>query len=240
MPIKAAAVVLAGGTGSRVQRDVNKVYLPIRERDMPAYSLETMDRSPRISPVVPVVREEDSARAETLIGETMPSKPSHVVVGGPSRHLSEMAGLEAIGTDIENGEIDIVAIHDGARPFMTPGLLDRLIDAALESGGAIPVLPIEEPLYRTTADSLERLPPDTLRRVQTPQVFRAIPLLSAYRQSLIAVFQGVDTAETVERFSDLEVRALPGDLRNIKVAFIEDFFAAEDFALKWDRGPWRG
>ena len=78
-----------------MQRDVNKVYLPIGDRDMLEYSLETMDRSPRISQVALVVREDDEARAEMLIAETMPSKLSHVVVGGASRHLSEIAGLRA-------------------------------------------------------------------------------------------------------------------------------------------------
>lgn len=239
MSMSVAAIVLAGGSGSRVQRDVNKVYLPIGERDMLEYSLETMDRSPRISQVALVVREEDEARAELLIAETMPSKLSHVVVGGASRHLSEIAGLRAFQADIESGAIDVVAIHDGARPFMTLALLDQLIDTAVEFGGAIPGLPIDGPLYRTTDEGLEMLHPDQMRRVQTPQVFHALPLLHAYEASLEAGFAGVDTAETVERFTDLEVRIVPGDPRNIKVTFVEDFFTAEEYATEWEKGAWR-
>lgn len=234
-----AAIILAGGSGSRVQRDVNKVYIPIGERDMLEYSLETMDRSPRISQVALVVREEDQARAELLIAETMPSKLSHVVVGGATRHLSEIAGLRAFQEDIESGAIDIVAIHDGARPFMTLELLDQLIDAAVIHGGSVPGLPIEEPLYRTTEDGVVMLPPDSICRVQTPQVFHALPLLHAYEASLEAGFAGVDTAETVERFTDLSVRIVPGDPRNIKVTFVEDFFTAEEYAMEWEKGHWR-
>jgi len=233
-----AAIVLAGGSGSRVQRDVNKVYIPVHDRDLLEYSLETMDRSPRISLVALVVREEDQARAETLIGEALPSKLTHVVTGGASRHLSEMAGLNALRAAIESGEIDYVAIHDGARPFMTLRLLHALIDAAMEHGGAIPGLTISGPLYRTTEYGAELLPPDTLRRVQTPQIFRARPLLAAYEASIEVGFEGVDTAETVERFSDLDVLVVPGDPRNIKVTFVEDFFTAEEYALEWEKGEW--
>jgi 2-C-methyl-D-erythritol 4-phosphate cytidylyltransferase len=234
-----AAIVLAGGSGSRVQADVNKVYLPIRDRDMLEYSLETMDRSPRVTKVVLVVRDSDRAKAENLIIETTPSKLSHVAVGGPSRHLSELAGLRAIEADIRAGSIDIVAIHDGARPFMTLHLLESIIDTAVERGGAIPGLAIEEPLYRMDAGTVSLLPPHSLRRVQTPQAFHAGPLLAAYEQSIEAGFEGVDTAETVERFSDLDVTVVPGDPRNIKVTFVEDFFAAEEFALEWERGHWK-
>jgi 2-C-methyl-D-erythritol 4-phosphate cytidylyltransferase len=233
-----AAIVLAGGSGSRMQRDVNKVYIPVRERDLLEYSLETMDRSPRIGQVALVVRDEDRPRAETLISEMLTSKLSHVVVGGSSRHMSEMAGLEALRHDIERGQIGHVAIHDGARPFVTLALLDALIDAAIEAGGAIPGLTIREPLYRTGTGGAMLLEPDSLRRVQTPQVFEAFPLLRAYEASLEAGFEGVDTAETVERFSDLDVRVVQGDPRNIKVTFVEDFFTAEEYALEFDKGAW--
>jgi 2-C-methyl-D-erythritol 4-phosphate cytidylyltransferase len=92
MGSQVAAIVLAGGSGSRVQRDVNKVYLPIRERDMLEYSLETMGRSPPVDRVVLVVRAEDRSHAENLIAETVPAKLTNVVVGGATRHQSERAG----------------------------------------------------------------------------------------------------------------------------------------------------
>lgn len=239
MSVRVAAIVLAGGSGSRVQADVNKVYLPIRDRDMLEYSLETMDRSPRVAQVVLVVRDADRGKAESLIVETMPSKLTHVAVGGPSRHLSELAGLRAIEDDIRSGAVDVVAIHDGARPFMTLTLLESVLDTAAERGGAIPGLAIDEPLYRTTSGGVTILPPHSLRRVQTPQAFHARPLLEAYERSLEAGFEGVDTAETVERFSDLRVSVIPGDPRNIKVTFVEDIFVAEEYALEWDKGRWQ-
>ena len=73
---------------------------------------------------------------------------------------------------------------------------------------------------------------------QTPQAFWADDLLAAYRQAAEVGFEGVDTAETVERFSDLTVTVIAGDPRNIKVTFVEDFFQAEEYALSWDKGVW--
>lgn len=231
------AIVLAGGRGSRVRADVNKVYLPIRERDMLEYSLETMNRSPLVDRIVLVVREEDRALAENLIAETGPAKLHDVVIGGPTRHESEHAGLEALATAIESGEVGLVAIHDGARPFLTLTLLESILVAA-EAGGAIPGLRIEEPLYRADETGVHALAQVDLRRVQTPQAFWAHHLLRSFRQAKVAGFEGVDTAETVERFSDLTVTVVPGDPRNIKVTFVEDLFQAEEYALVWDKGEW--
>jgi len=238
MSTSVAAIVLAGGSGSRIQGDVNKVYLPIGGRPMLVYSLEALDLSPRVSRVVVVAREDDTDVAERLVAEAIRSKPAQVVHGGASRHLSERAGLEALRGAIESGEVGLVAIHDGARPFLTVELLDRLIEAAERHDGAIPGIPIAEPLYRRGIDTVELVQPDTMQRVQTPQVFRAVSLLAAYEASADAGFEGVDTAETVERFTDIDVMVVRGDARNVKVTFVEDFYAAEEHATEWDEGSW--
>ena len=222
-----------------MQKEINKVYLPISNRDMLEFSIETMDRSPFVERIVLVVRDEDRPNAEVLIAETMPSKLTHVVTGGSTRHESEEAGLAQLAGSIEVGGIDLIVIHDGARPFMTLDLLEAVIVAARESGGAIPGLEVEEPLFRRHDGAVELLEQTSLRRVQTPQAFRALPLLEAYRLAREAGFQGVDTAETIERFSDLSITVVPGEPHNIKVTFVADFFAAEGYALQWEKGRWK-
>ena len=222
-----------------MQKEINKVYLPISSRDMLEFSIETMDRSPFVERIVLVVRDEDRPNAELLIAETMPSKLTDVVTGGSTRHESEAAGLEQLAGAIEDGSIDLVAIHDGARPFMTLDLLESVITAARETGGAIPGLEVEEPLFRHDDGEVELLEQTSLRRVQTPQAFRAGPLLQAYRRAKEAGFQGVDTAETIERFSDLAIAVVRGDPHNIKVTFVEDFFEAERYVTEWEKGRWK-
>lgn len=234
----AAAIILAGGSGSRVQREINKVYLPISNREMVVYALETMDVSSLIDRIVLVVRAEDKQIATDLIERTTSSKSVEVVVGGATRQESEAAGLEHLASSIENGVIDLVAIHDGARPFLTLNLLETIIDAARSTGGAVPGFEVEAPLFRRSEAEITTIEQSLLRRVQTPQAFHAAPLLDAYRSATAAGFRGVDTAETIERFSDLTVTVVPGDRRNIKVTFVEDFFTAEGYALQWESGRW--
>ncbi|NOY55299.1 MAG: 2-C-methyl-D-erythritol 4-phosphate cytidylyltransferase [Actinobacteria bacterium] len=233
-----AAILLAGGSGSRARIDINKVYLPIRGRPMLAYSLDTMGRSDAVDVIVLVIREVDREQAELLVQQNEAGTPTMIVEGGPTRQASEYEGLAALADRIESGEIDCVVIHDGARPFMSTKLLELVIARARRDGGAIPGYVPEEPLYQTKDGIIVSLAEGDLRKVQTPQGFHALPLLHAYRRAERAGFEGVDTAETVERFSDLPIRYVPGDPRNIKVTFVEDIFVAEDLAYDWHGGSW--
>lgn len=233
-----AAIVLAGGQGGRMRRDVNKVYLPVGGRDMLEYSLQTFDLAPRVTRIVIVVRPDDRDHLSEIMEASPLATPTEVVGGGATRHQSEMAGLGQLAPAIEAGEIRLVAIHDGARPFLTLGLLDALLDAALEHGGSVPALPVEAPLYQRTNGEAQLMPLDSLRRMQTPQVFEAVSLLSGYRAAAVDGFEGVDTAETVERYTTLPVATVPGDPRNIKVTFIEDLWAADELIRLWRPSGW--
>ena len=234
-------IVLAGGSGSRVQRDVNKVFLPLAERDMLGYSLSTMESSPHVDEIVLVVRDQDRPLADRLVRDIGISKVTAIVGGGESRHQSESHGLEAIAPEIGTGAIEVVVIHDGARPFMTTELLHATIDAARRSGGGVPGLPIEGPVYERSDDNTSvGLPSDRLRRMQTPQAFRAQPLLAAYRHASQDRQEGVDTAATAARYTDLAIEVVNGDPRNIKVTFVEDIFRAEEYAASFHAGAWAG
>jgi 2-C-methyl-D-erythritol 4-phosphate cytidylyltransferase len=236
MTARSAVVLLAGGSGTRMERLENKVYLEVGGRTLLAWSLATFQRSPSIERIVLVVREGDEPRAEAIVKEVGADKVSDLVLGGSTRHESEQAGLEALAAAIGSDELDLILIHDAARPFVSAALLARIITTAREVGGAVPGLPLDgEFLLRTTDDGAAPTPVPTneLRRVQTPQAFHAAQLLRAYREASAAGFHGVDTAETVERFSTLEVRVIPGDADNIKVTYLEDLVTAEELARSW-------
>jgi 2-C-methyl-D-erythritol 4-phosphate cytidylyltransferase len=232
-------LLLAGGSGSRIRDDVNKVYLPLANRPVLSYSLETLRRCPSVSEVVLIVREADRQQASELVDEFNSIKVRSIVAGGDTRHRSELAGLEAMAGPIEDNEYEVVGIHDGARPFASTRLIERVISTAAKVGGAVPGLPVEAPIYRVGEDSIHPLPDTSIRRAQTPQAFLARPLLSAYRRAKLDEYEGVDTADTVERYSDLEVALVEGDPRNLKLTFVEDFFRAEDLVPVWDGGRWR-
>ena len=233
-----AMIILAGGSGSRVHRDVNKVYLPIGDTEMLAYSIKTADRSPVIDQIVLVIRPEDRTIAMAMLADMSLTTPLSIVEGGPSRHESELAGVEHLAKAIDSGEISVAAIHDGARPFMTLDLVERVVATAQSDGGAIPGLAVDQPLFRRGNAGVSVLDSTTLRRVQTPQAFRARQLLDAFRRSSTDLVGGVDTAETIERHSDLDVTVVEGDIRNLKVTFVEDFFEAEAYTASWENGKW--
>lgn len=131
-----------------------------------------------------------------------------LVVGGPSRTASEMAGIEAI-----DGPVDLIGIHDGARPLIRGELIETLFRVAGATGGAIPVTSPTMPLVRR--DDLT--PARRTVFAQTPQVFRGEPLVAAYRSAMAAEFEGHDTAAVAEHFGDIDIEGVPGDPGNIKV-----------------------
>ncbi|MCC5947855.1 MAG: 2-C-methyl-D-erythritol 4-phosphate cytidylyltransferase [Nitriliruptoraceae bacterium] len=231
------AVLLAGGSGTRLKRADNKVYLNIGDRPLLAWSLDVFERSPLIDRIVLVVREGDDERAQRIIATAGITKVDRLVRGGPTRHESEHAALEAIAPEILDGSIDLVLIHDAARPFVRQSLLARIVHTAAERGGAVPGLPVDgDFLLRVTEDDTAPtpVPTDQLRRVQTPQAFHAAPLLSAYRRASADGFHGVDTAGSIERYSDLHVELVPGAHDNVKITYVEDLLLAQSLALAWD------
>lgn len=225
-----AAIVLAGGSGSRLQRADNKVFVPVGGRPLIAWSLRTFANAESIAHVVMVVRAGDDGRVAALVEDQAVRLPLRFATGGDTRHASEQAGLEAIAGEITDGTVDVVLIHDGARPFASAALIDRVAATTRAVGGAVPALPLGAGVYRRDgAGSLVGQPAD-LYRVQTPQGFLAQPLLVAYRHATHDGFAGVDTSETVARYSDLEVRVVPGEASNIKVTYADDLAAAEEIA----------
>lgn len=238
------AILLAGGSGTRLGTGDNKAYLPLAGHPLLAWSLAAFERCGLIDDVVLVTRAEDRDRAREAAASIGATKLRTVVEGGATRHASEQAGLDAIAGDIAAGRVTLVAIHDAARPFVREALLERLLTTAAARGGSVPAMPVGTPfLVRPGSDAAqpaEVVRTDDLRRMQTPQAFHAPGLLAAYRAATAAGFHGVDTAETVERHGDLTVAVVEGDPDNRKVTFAEDLRAAEGLARTWPEGPSRG
>ena len=231
------AIVLAGGAGTRLHASENKVYLPVAGRPLLAWSLEAFDRSDSIDRIVLVIREADTERANDMLAAHPVRKLDTIVPGGSTRHESEHAGIEALAPAIERGEIGLVCVHDGARPFIRQALIEEIMQTAAAHGGAVPSLLLETPVL-VRAGTGAASPPEPvathdLRRVQTPQAFRARPLLRAHRQATADGLQGMDTTTPVTRYTDLVVKVVDGDADNIKVTFVEDLFAVEELAARW-------
>ena len=240
------AILLAGGSGTRLGAGDNKAYLELEGHPLIAWSLSAFERCDLIDDVVLVTRPEDEPRARYAAAQIGAEKLRAVVAGGATRHESEQAGLDAIADDIEAGIVTLVAIHDAARPFVSGALLRRLLTTAAERGGSVPGMPVGAPfLVRTAGDSTgtrssagaSLVNTSVLRRMQTPQAFHAAGLLDAYRAATAVGFHGVDTAETVEHHGELTVVVVEGDPDNRKVTYVDDLSAATVRAATWPERP---
>jgi 2-C-methyl-D-erythritol 4-phosphate cytidylyltransferase len=220
---RAALVLLAAGEGRRSGHATNKVLLPLSGRRVFTWSMRWARAVPGLDTAVLVIRERDrDVVTATIEREVDPPRPD-VVLGGDSRHASEWAALQALAPAIEAGDLDVVVIHDAARPLAGTAVFAEVVAAAAEHGGAIPVREQPHLAEREPADGV----PQRVVTVQTPQAFRARPLLAAYRRAAADGFVGTDTASCMERYTDLPVHCVAGDAGNIKITFPEDLFLAE-------------
>lgn len=221
-PPRAAIVVLAGGSGTRVGADRNKVLLPLDGVPILARSVRTALDVDGATRLVVVVRPSDRDDVAEALAPVLGPHDLWLVDGGAERHDSEWAAIQALAPEIEAGDIEVVAIHDAARPLAPATLFRRVIDVAHEQGSAVPAVP---------AGTLSQLdgtsPRADLAAVQTPQAFSARTLLDCYRQAAADGWTGTDTAACLERYAGAETHAVAGSRTNLKVTFPEDLSLAE-------------
>jgi 2-C-methyl-D-erythritol 4-phosphate cytidylyltransferase len=225
---RVAVVVLAAGSGTRVGGDVNKVLLPVAGVPVVARSVHSARAAAGVARVVLVVRagDEDAVRRAVEPGLTDDGPEVAMVTGGDTRHASEWQALLLLAPEIEAGKIEVVAIHDAARPLAPVALFDRVVAEAVRRGGAIPVTDLPGLAHRDGSPV-----PAHLAGVQTPQAFRAGPLLAAYRQAAADGFGATDTAGCLARYTDLPIAAVTSTVGNLKVTVPDDVKVAEALAV---------
>ena len=236
-----AFVVLAGGSGARVGAEVNKVYLPLAGRRVVSWSFAWAREVPQVRRFVLVVRAEDADLARATLAAEVPGLAVDVVVGGATRHDSEQAALDHLAPAVTRGDLDVIALHDGARPLAGPALVRSVVTTADRVGGAVPAVPAEallpvdvdgRPTHPDGADgagsAFGAVHPDRrLARVQTPQAFRAAALCAAYAAAATDGYRGTDTASSLEAYGGIAVRIVPGSRQNLKVTYRHDLALAE-------------
>lgn len=196
-------VVVGGGSSNRFGSD--KLLAEVGGRPLIAHTIDAVVAHVDICVVV--------CRAEIADTVTGLREDVTVTTGGATRTLSEIAGLAVVDPGI-----DLIGIHDAARPVVSAGMLDRLFSVAASEGGALPIVSYD----RLILDRETHQPVSGLFGAQTPQVFRGPELMAAYEQAAQAGFAGHDTVETMQRFSDLRIVGLPGEPDNVKVTYRRD------------------
>lgn len=220
----AAALIPAAGRGQRMGLEVEKQFLHLGGKPLLAYTLAQFEATPtidRIVVIVPLGRETFCFQA--IIKPEGLRKVTHIIGGAETRQRSVMAGFSCLDADV-----DVVVIHDGARPFVTPALIQAAIDVALVEGSAVAAIPESDTLKRVSAAGtvVETLDRRGLWRVQTPQAFRRAVLQRALAYAAERNLDATDEAALVERLA-WPVRIFPGSSRNIKITSPDDLSMAE-------------
>lgn len=229
---KAVAVVLCAGQGSRMNMSGNKIFLPIAGKPLLAHTLAAFQDADSVSGILLVAQEGEIAHVQTdIVNAFGATKVIGIVPGGATRHQSEECALAALRSRIEQEEIDVVLIHDGARPFVTVDEIEALIQSARSTGGAVLATPVSDDIIvRLDAEGrmCAVLDPETLWRAQTPQAFNAAQLLEAYDQAYADGFDGTDTSSTWER-AGRAVHTVKGQHTNMKITTPHDLVRAERY-----------
>ncbi|WP_018131255.1 2-C-methyl-D-erythritol 4-phosphate cytidylyltransferase [Effusibacillus pohliae] len=222
--MRVVAIVVAAGSGSRMQTKIKKPYLEIAGVPLLVRTLRALERSALIREIVLVVREEELAEAKRLIDQYGIRKVIRYAAGGAERQDSVRNGLRMV-----DDAADLIVVHDGARPFVTADEIDRVIAAAAECGAATIGTPVKDTIKKVADGTVEEtLPRETLFAVQTPQAFRAQLLRKAHAMAVAAGCRSTDDASLVE-WTGHPVRVVEGSYRNIKITTPEDLLIAEAF-----------
>ncbi len=218
------AIVVAAGKGTRLGGNQPKQFLELRGIPVIIHTLRQFERCAEISEVIVVVPAAETAAFSSQAEKFEIRKLSRVVRGGATRAQSVRRGLNAIDS------AEIVAVHDGVRPFVTPDEIDRVVQAAKTSGAAILVAPVADTIKEVgNGTVLRTIPRAGLRRALTPQCFRFDLLKRAYDQLDEVEGAGIavtDDSFLVERLG-AEIIAVDGNARNIKITREEDLILAE-------------
>jgi 2-C-methyl-D-erythritol 4-phosphate cytidylyltransferase len=213
-----AAIVVAAGKSERMGKDVDKAFLHLATKPVLAYSLQAFEACPDIDEVVLVVRKDRMESARGMAHMFGCSKVRKVVAGGSQRQDSVVNGLDAINPDAE-----IVAVHDGARPCVTPALISQTVSVAAKHGAAVAATKVTDTVKlvekgTTVTRTLDR---SKIWTVQTPQTFQVRLLREAYeavRKKKLAVTDDASAVELLGRDVHLVSSVVP----NIKITTIED------------------
>lgn len=215
-------IIVAAGKSERMGADVDKAFLSLGTRPVLAYSLLAFQQCPMIDGVILVVRKDrlESARGLTQVFGC--DKVRKIVPGGATRQASVTAGLAALGDDVQ-----IVAVHDGARPCVTPDLISETVKSAKRQGSGVAAVKITDTIKEVDRGTVVTRTVDRskLWAVQTPQTFKVDLLRNAYALVSKKRLAVTDEASAIEAAEEA-VHLVPASVANIKITTPEDLALA--------------
>ncbi len=217
------AIVPAAGAGSRMAAGLPKQYLPLAGVPLLTRTLQALWASECLDGLILVVPPGHEERCRREILAPFGISVDAVVPGGENRQASVYAGLLH-----SRPETDLILVHDGARPFVTPAVIRAAVTVAAESGGAVVAVPVTETIKVADQDGWLVATPERGRlwAAQTPQVFLAGLFRQAHTRALRDGYRTTDDSALVERLEH-PVRLVPGSRENLKITTTADLLLAE-------------
>ncbi len=215
------AVVVAGGRGARAGLGRNKVFFAWKGRSVLSRCLDALERSGTLDGAVLVLGAEDFEQYDALCAREGASPlVKRVVAGGDCRRRSVRSGLAALPEEVE-----IVAVHDAARPFVSPEAVRETVQSARKWGSGVISTPVTDTIKRVGPDgAVETLDRAQLRAVQTPQTFDCAKLKAAHERAEAEGFDATDDAALFEHYyGSVRLVTAPGAEANIKLTNPADF-----------------
>ncbi|MBI3541026.1 MAG: 2-C-methyl-D-erythritol 4-phosphate cytidylyltransferase [Deltaproteobacteria bacterium] len=218
--MKTYAIIPAAGSGRRF--GATKQFQLLKGKPVLLHTLEVFEKSPLMSGICVLVPEAHQGEIQELVRQHGLRKTSLVLSGGKERQDSVKKGFEAIPS------CDLVIVHDGVRPFVTPEMIETVIRTASDVGACITGLPVKETTKRVdpqnfVKETIDRAP---LWNIQTPQAFRYPLFQKALKKASEDGFLGTDEAMLVERIG-APIKVIPGSPYNMKITTPEDLKIAE-------------
>ena len=236
---RTTAIVLAAGSGKRMQSDVAKQFLPIGGKPVLCFSLDAFEQSDYVDEIILVAGADGLETCKEIVERYGYTKVSAIVLGGKERYHSVWSGLCAAGSEEDSTEANppqYVLIHDGARPFVDGEIIRRNLEALEKDKACVTAVRSKDTVKIADENGNVVNTPNrsTVWNMQTPQSFDYTLVYEAYRK-LISEEESVkakgiaitDDAMVVETFTGNPVKLVEGSYRNMKITTPEDLATAE-------------
>ena len=220
---KYAAIVLAAGSGKRMNSQVHKQYLIIQDRPVLYYSLKAFEDSAVDEIVLVVGKGEEKFCRKEIVDKYGISKVKAIVEGGKERYHSVFEGLK------QTSDADYVLIHDGARPFVNQDIIRRCMQEVQKYQACVVGMPVKDTIKIADEEGYAKQTPDrkNVWMIQTPQTFSYALIYEAYEEMLKIEDTAItDDAMVLERIKGKKSKLIEGSYRNIKITTPEDLLIA--------------
>ena len=220
---KYAAIILAAGSGKRMNSKVHKQYLIIQDRPVLYYSLKEFEDSAVDEIVLVVGKGEEEFCRKEIVDKYGISKVKAIVEGGKERYHSVFEGLK------QTSDADYVLIHDGARPFVNQDIIRRCMQEVQKYQACVVGMPVKDTIKIADEEGYAKQTPDrkNVWMIQTPQTFSYALIYEAYEEMLKTEDTAItDDAMVLERIKGKKSKLIEGSYRNIKITTPEDLLIA--------------